>query len=236
MEALRLISRTGIAAVLFISTLVFYGWFTEQCFYVRLLPEVAPTQFNTALCFMIIALACAQLKSSIPDWSRWATYLSATVLLFSGITLMQDILMTNIGIDTLFWPEPFIAEKSPHPGRMSPLTALCFIAINVSNILRLTKKYRAGHGVQLKLVLILVVIFITGSVLLGYFLQISQMLINERMTEQSIITAALFLILSVVLIVQLLQSREFHHVKQFFNANVFIVLVFSWICYLALTV
>ncbi|CAM2069272.1 PAS domain S-box protein [Sulfidibacter corallicola] len=89
-----------------------------------ILPHFAPMEFNTGLCMALIALA-----TLAKDSPRLGRFLAFTVLLLSGVTLIQYPLALNFGIDRWFL-NLASAPGGAHPGRMTPLSALCFMLLS----------------------------------------------------------------------------------------------------------
>jgi PAS domain S-box-containing protein len=85
--------------------------------------DVAPMQFNTALCFVLVASA---LLLSHRGWMRAGQGAAVAVLLIACTTLLQYVLHVDLGIDRLFH-DPHLVNKTVVPGRMAPVTAFAFI-------------------------------------------------------------------------------------------------------------
>ena len=106
-----------------IGAIVISGWFTNNASLIQIMPNFAPMQFNTALCFLIcgVGTALASLhKRNI------AVIFGALTLTISGLTLLQYFLHMNFGLDQLF-TDHTVMTKASQPGRLSPITALCFM-------------------------------------------------------------------------------------------------------------
>ncbi|MFD2165712.1 hypothetical protein ACFSJY_05495 [Thalassotalea euphylliae] len=215
--------------------LVFYGWLSHNAVYVQLVPDFSPTQFNAGLCFLFSVIA---LSFNGPTVIQQASQQTATVCLIvlSGLTLMQDILQLSLGIDTLFLDNPFLVDKTPNPGRMSPLTAICFLFIGMICIIRGRPNLKTELGMRVYLGALFALTLVAGSVLLGYLLSISDVQLGASYTEQAIVSALLFLGLAFINLVNLLHEPEFPMVERYFNANSAFIMVFLWSCYLSIAV
>ena len=89
-----------------------------------MLPHFVPMEFNTGLCMALIAIAT--LAKGSPRLGR---FLALTVLLLSGVTLIQYPLALDFGIDRWFLNRDTTPGGAP-PGRMTPLSALCFMLLS----------------------------------------------------------------------------------------------------------
>ncbi len=110
-------------SVITMSAIVMYGWLVKSQAIVTVLHGHAPMQFNTALCLFISALGLISLQEKKYLLSRLCAML---VIAISGISLVEYLNGTNIGLDE-FFAEAFVSSKTSHPGRMSPNTAIGFI-------------------------------------------------------------------------------------------------------------
>jgi len=114
----------SIGLVILISTIAILGWWINHAMLATWLPAIANMTFNTALLFLLVALACGMRKR---PGSTIRTGAGMLVGLFALLSLSQDIFSLNIGIDNLLFNSHGVGLSSPHPGRMSPITALGFI-------------------------------------------------------------------------------------------------------------
>ena len=80
-------------------------------------------QFNTALCFTLIAAALMALQQSR---IKAAAGIAALPVLIGMLTLFQYASGVSLGIDQLLM-EHHITTETSHPGRMAPNTALSFL-------------------------------------------------------------------------------------------------------------
>lgn len=135
--------------VLVASGSVIYGWETQQRSLIQILPHMAPMQFNTALCFMLCSLA---LFFKTLQWKIPTSLSALTAFGLSSLTLFQYLLETNYGIDQ-FFAHDFIQTKTSHPGRMPPLTAVCFVLYSIALIPK-RKHWALGVGVTFTVILI----------------------------------------------------------------------------------
>lgn len=99
---------------------VVFGWILNASVLVRIVPGLAPMQFNNAVCFMLIgASGFAHLYKHFKLQIAFAS----VGLLVSSLTLVQYIFSINLGID-LFLMNTQVVLPTAHPGRMAPNSAL----------------------------------------------------------------------------------------------------------------
>jgi PAS domain S-box-containing protein len=102
---------------------VLTGWFSHTPQLVQLLPHLPPMTRNAAACFVLSGLA---LFTAARTSSRWLVLVPAgMVSLVSLLTLVEYIFRVNAGIDEFLGPS-YITVKLSSPGRMSPVSAICF--------------------------------------------------------------------------------------------------------------
>lgn len=103
--------------------LVMVGWYTQSFFLLQIHPTYAPMPFNAGLAFLLTGIGLLLL---IDGRDRWISVPAVLVGLTAGLTLLQDIFSFNLGIDELF-VRHYVSVGEPHPGRMGPNAALCFL-------------------------------------------------------------------------------------------------------------
>lgn len=99
------------------------GWVFHISSLVQVVPEWAPMQFNTAICFAVLSLSALFLNCGR---SALSAVCAALVFAFAAAITSQYPLDYISGIDTLFI-EPFTIVKTSHPGRMGPNTGICIM-------------------------------------------------------------------------------------------------------------
>ncbi len=113
---------TGVIAI-GLGSAVLLGWHSHTLALIQLNPSFAPMQYNTALSFLLSGVA---LVSLVWERSRVALALGTVLVGTALLTLSQYLFNFNLGIDELFL-KSYVTTLTSHPGRMSPLTAFCFI-------------------------------------------------------------------------------------------------------------
>jgi hypothetical protein len=107
---------------------VLTGWFSHTPALVHLLPHLPAMTRNAAACFVLSGLALFMAGRRSP---RWMVVLCAgTVSLLSVLTILEYVFGVNARIDELLGPS-YITVKVSSPGRMSPVTAVCFALSSV---------------------------------------------------------------------------------------------------------
>jgi PAS domain S-box-containing protein len=115
-------------AIALMATLVLLGWLIGSPQLVQIHHTFAPMQVNTALCFLLLALA------QIPQVRRkrfLSLSLSTAGFLLAAASGLQYVFDVNFGVDNMFIA-PDIVTKTSHPGRMAPNTSITFCLIALS--------------------------------------------------------------------------------------------------------
>ena len=94
-------------------------------------PGAPGLKVNTALAFLLIGAAVVMAAGAPSTWRRDAALmLTGAVALLGALSLAEEFLTRDLGIDQLLFRDP---GGSPlalvRPGRMSPATAYCFVAV-----------------------------------------------------------------------------------------------------------
>jgi PAS domain S-box-containing protein len=154
-------------------------------------------QVNTALCFVIVGLGLLSLaRRRLGLMMVWA----ALVEFIALATLAEYATGSDFGIDRLL-VEPWTTTLTTHPGRMSPVTALCFTVVAAALLLGRKLKWRAVAAATCGVVLCV----IAGMILFGYAVGIEAALGWGQFTRVAAHTAGGFLWLGAAL---LLVSRR----------------------------
>ena len=138
-------SRVLISAVGLVTSalgcMVLIGWHAHLSSLVQLRPTLAPMQYNTALCFLLAGTGLVTLT-----WGRvrFTQALGVVVATIAALTLSEYQFEADLGIDQLLF-HAYITTQSFHVGRMSPVTAVCFLQVGLALLLfgfRSGKKWR----------------------------------------------------------------------------------------------
>jgi len=111
------------ATVTAIALAVMTGWFFRIPSLVQIFPGFVPMQFNTALCFLLYALAGMLLGRGK---TKTGVGLTVLALIMAALTTLQYVTDRSFGLDVLF-VQPFVTDRTAQPGRMSPQTSMTFL-------------------------------------------------------------------------------------------------------------
>jgi PAS domain S-box-containing protein len=106
------------------------GWWLRIPILVQLSSD-APTHFNTALIFILLAFGELGLALRRP---RIAIAMAVVASCVASAELAEYVLSRNLGIDTLL-AVPFVGPGALYPGRMSGNTIACFLLICAAQML-----------------------------------------------------------------------------------------------------
>lgn len=182
------------ALVVIVAIMVELGWWLKVPELVQVFPGQAPMQINTALCFL--GLGIALLFAGFDRW-RTAAPIACMVGGFALLTGLQYLFQADFGIDTLLG-EPWTVDRTSHPGRMAPSTALCFI-FSALALLLIPNQFRANHVRRVIALLCATKVSVAGSALLGYSSGQTFAFWWGQFTAMAVHTAALFLIVTLAL-------------------------------------
>jgi CHASE3 domain sensor protein len=120
----------GVAVALF-GLLIITSWYAHWRPIIQMLPNTAPMQFNTALCFIVSGAGLFLLTTRRADYATW---LGGAVLFFTLLALLEYLTGRDFSIDQIFF-KPYFQADTVYPGRMSPLAAVCFIFVGAGIVL-----------------------------------------------------------------------------------------------------
>lgn len=113
---------------------VMYGWLSSKVIFMFVIDNLPSMKFNTALCFFLLGTALTLLNQK----NKKAVVPTVTVFIISSLTAVQYTFGFDIGIDNFFITDTFSQTASTKfPGRMSPVTDLCFIISSILILLKL---------------------------------------------------------------------------------------------------
>ncbi|MQA30727.1 MAG: response regulator [Luteitalea sp.] len=127
-------TRVAAASAVFLVALgltVLAGWLTYNATLIQLRPELPPMSRNAAACFLLCGSALLMV-------ARRSARL--TVVVFAGtagavglLTLAEFVFNVDAGIDQILGPS-YITVAMSSPGRMAPVSAICFALVSVTLI------------------------------------------------------------------------------------------------------
>lgn len=120
----RWVSLLGAIAVT-TSLVVLTAWFVHRVDLIQISPSFPPMQRNTAAGIFLCGLALL-LATSSTRWRKVGQFCGFLAGLLGLLTLLEYGLRLDFGIDQVLGPA-FAMAKSPSPGRMAPLSCICFM-------------------------------------------------------------------------------------------------------------
>jgi len=167
----------------------------------------AAVKFNTLLALGF----CSASLLLLPTRGAWLVrWLAAAPLILGLTTLAEYLLDWNARIDQIFFPD-FAPTNSVFAGRMTPLTATCFIFLGagfiIADVVRSRRFQMTGTAT-----LTIVVMMISGVAGLGYFFGIEVASGWQSSTHMTVQTALAFLCLGCGLLLWVQATAE---VKQY---------------------
>ena len=157
----------AVFCICLLGSVVIFGWHTHNQLLIQFHSTFLPMRYNTAVGFVLTGLG---LLALFHRHRRLCSLLGCLLSGISFITLLQDLVGVNLGIDQLF-TDVGSAIYTPHPGRMSPNSALSFTLIGLLFILEFW--HVQLRRFQFRYWMFGVVITILGFVpLLGYIIDV----------------------------------------------------------------
>ncbi len=177
--------------LILLGLVVLAGWLVQSISLVAVIPGFAPMQPNTALGLVLCGLA---LLTAVFENRRWTLVLGGLVGMLGLATFLQHVQGWNLGIDQLL-VKPFYTERSTFPGRMSPLSSICFTLGGIALVLNTLVKRQQGWRV-VQAVCASVVMGLAATALFAYWLDVDGLQGWRRQVGQMAIhTAVSFLLL-----------------------------------------
>ena len=177
-----------LTVIALIGMCVIIGWHLHILSLVQVVPGTIPMQYNTALCFIVLALSAGMMMTR-----RLPRFLPAPggifVAVLGSLDIFQYISGVSLGINTFFF-YPWDLTLTAYPGRMALTTAACF-AIAGSTLSLFVLKPRTliafviAHTFPLSLGL---------TSLLGYLFGITYLLPFRLNSQMAVHTATAFTI------------------------------------------
>lgn len=193
------LARFFAISVLMVASMVIFGWTSQNIYLVQVHPTFVPMQFNTALCFILSALAFLTRDRFSPWVFLGCSYVA---ILIAGLTGIQYLIGVELKIDELFI-EAVFTTKTSSPGRMAPNTILCFIVYHIS---LLCSAKSSSDTSRLYALLGVGIVSITGLLsLIGYIIQDDSFYRWTRFTDMAIHTTIAFILLAIAQVMLLYQ-------------------------------
>ena len=207
-RAFALIPGIGVALL---GAVALAGWVLHVEALKSIIPGAAPMKPNMAAAIFLCGAALSLLsRKTLTKPIRICTAaLAATVIILSALTIGEYVFNRDLGIEHWLVGDVQVDLEGPHPGRMAPITATCFILVGVALFL-------ASRQIQKRLRLPLVgalggTLTAAGAVpLIGFLLEV---LLGPSwnymgVTPSGLAGAAAFLLLGVGLLELLLSNAH----------------------------
>ncbi|MCF8475727.1 MAG: diguanylate cyclase [Pseudolabrys sp.] len=191
--------RLGTVLIGGLGAAVLIGWIFEIEPLKSVVPGLATMKVNTAIGFLAAAAALWLLRSDPPAASseRVARGLAVFVTLLGGLTLFEDVFNLNLGIDQIVLGSDPSATEVVNPGRMSPATAVCFIAVGFA---LLALKARAPRVAVLSHWFVVPTMVVATLATIGYAYGVGSLYQIKIFTSMALHTALAFFVLSVCIL------------------------------------
>ncbi|MBA2720119.1 MAG: diguanylate cyclase [Chloroflexi bacterium] len=176
----------GGAAATMVGAIVLLGWLLDADGLKALWPGLLTMKANTAVCFVVMGAGVVALARSDgfgrQPWIGTALVVAAGAL--AAATLSQYLTGRDLGIDQLLFREPTGQIGTVIPGRMAPMTGVCFLLLTIAILLR-TRAPRLVQflcGVALALAALNVFDFIFDAAAPTFLAGSTQMALNTALT------------------------------------------------------
>lgn len=175
--------------------IVLLGWLANIELLKSVYPNFVSMKFNTALCFMLIGAALSiELKNNLKKYSFFSKLLGGLAA-FLGLISFVQLFGYNFAIDEFFMRDTTAYIKGEeNPGRMSPLTAICFL---LSGLALLLIKQASKKSVKIYQLLLHAVTLIGTVAVLGYLFSIPKLYNFSTANAMALHTSILFIVFSI---------------------------------------
>lgn len=180
-----------------IGTFVLMLWAIDISILNNIFPQFVTMKANTAIAFLLAGIAlCLLQKENQKSLFQIVFYTSSlSVLLIAVLSLLEFLFTVDLGIDQLIFKEAPGAVGTVIPGRMSFLTAICFLLIGVSVFFaRFPKYYQLTNAFSLISLTMAFLVFI------GYVFDVHYLFDRTNYTNMALNTAVTFGVLSIGLL------------------------------------
>jgi diguanylate cyclase (GGDEF)-like protein/PAS domain S-box-containing protein len=165
-----------------IGLVVLLGWTFGVDYLTSMLPGVLAMKANAALCFVLFGtgLALSARTTSTPRMRSFGRILLGSALAIAALTAAQYVSGLDFGIDQLLFRDRPGAVATVAPGRMSPLTASCFILVGLAALAPLKARWTIVilSGVAIGLAALNVFEFMFGAAVPSFLASYTRMALN----------------------------------------------------------
>ncbi|WP_273275766.1 sensor histidine kinase [Maribacter polysiphoniae] len=182
----------GLIAIL-LGLVVLLGWAFDIEVLMTIIPGYVSMKFNTALFFIL----SGGITISLIEYKSYKTirFFSILLAVFAFISLIQDILIIDLGIDQFFInDEVALLRDDTAPGRPSPITSFCFILFGLVFFLirsnRIGNREISQYGLHL-------ISFLSFVAIIGYLFNVPSLYKLSFFTSMALHTSVTLFIMSV---------------------------------------
>ena len=186
--------RIAGAGVALVGLLVATSWFAHWVRILQFGPGAVCMKFNTAVCFVLCGIGAFALTTRYKPWAVVPGAITAFAAIYA---LVEYVLGVRWPLDELFIKD-YLLSGTIDPGRMSPLTAVCFTLL-AAGLIHSGIARRPGAGLQLLALLATSVLLITGAALTGFVLGIDTAFGWGVYTRMAVQTTVVFFVLALAL-------------------------------------
>lgn len=194
---LRQVSCWLSLGVILIGAIAWIGWLLDIAVLQSIIPGLVRIKVNTATGLILSGAALwwwhrhsqEKVISTQLKFRLYASLCSIVVILICVLTLAQFIFNVDLGIDQLLFRDTYTIDAPP--GRMSPLSAFCFMLAGIG-LLLLNQARLKHHLIQLQAATIFLIAYLG---LAGYFFSVSSYQVGSPI-GMAIHTAIAFIMLS----------------------------------------
>ena len=178
-----------------LGTAALVGWRLHLTALFQILPTLVPTQRMTALGFVLIGGA---LFAGVRGHRTLSMICALVVLVAATLVCLEYALNIPLGIDQVLGPD-YINVHTSSLGRMSPITALCFLCSCIA-VLAITSPGQLRYASAVCGILASVLIAISTVSVLGYLLGHWETYGWSHLTRMSLHTSIVFVLVGVGLL------------------------------------
>ena len=185
------------------------GWVLDLGALRQIVPGAATMRVNTSVGLLCVGIALAALsRNKVPTASRvGACAVAAAVFIIGVLTLAQDIIGHDLGIDDRLLNGATPNLGTSNPARMSPPTAFCFVLAGIALAFVATRSFRRLRA-PIVAALGATLLLIAGIALAGHALEASLGIRSLNFARISNATSVGFAMLGVAVIALIRSERE----------------------------
>jgi PAS domain S-box-containing protein len=194
-------AKVAAAFVVSIGCLVLIGWILDIRVFKSVLPNLATMKANTALGFILAGTSLFISTQPTSQGRRISQVCSLVVMALGLATLSEDIFKWNLGIDQLLFVDDPQPVSTLTPGRMSPLTAVCFAFVGSALWLSVTNRRRNSHQNPWVERLAILTILIAAQVVIAYLYHVHPIIGLTSYTQMAVHSAVCFVVLGIGILI-----------------------------------